>query len=279
MIRVFRPSKQSMYNIYADFNIEENDDRYVINISVHNRDEKGEIDFKSDIDIVKEDYKGGVYSVRLFSWTNGADPSNLVITTSRNGKILSVGNEKDSSGQYTLLKFYITDDMKDIYIYTTKCDINEEYFGNIRLEHIDTGRKYVYNSTSLLASVCDELNEKLKKWLPKRVLQSTLSTNTSLSYMEGQIDVLYKIIGKLIEKTGIDVSEYQKVLDAVEQESSVNLKGVNSIADDMIKEKGFVRKEQRRYYNQLENISNNNINSENSNTGVGDNTETIENEK
>ena len=102
--------------------------------------------------------------------------------------------------------------------------------------------------TTLISKV-EEAGFKVEKWyLKKQTVCDLIDPYDSLSYLEGQVDVLYKIIDMLIEKTGVDVGEYQELLNNIDRYSVVNVKTLDKINSEIITDKAKVRSIQKGYY-------------------------------
>ena len=102
--------------------------------------------------------------------------------------------------------------------------------------------------TTLISKV-EEAGSKVEKWyLKKQTVCDLIDPYDSLSYLEGQIDVLSKIINMLIEKTGLNVEEYQEILDSIDRYSVINVKTLDKINSEIATDKAKVRSIQKEYY-------------------------------
>lgn len=201
------------------------------------------------VTINKNDYSGGLYS----------------ITSSRTGDKLGIHispkyTKREVSKPFmwdddvcNLVRFYITDDLQNMYIYLYYNDTSTDTLGNLPIESVDLGVNYSVDE--LFFSKCSEIHEKMTKWNAKIDLQNKVNDYNSISYLEGQLDVLYKIVEKLIEKTGTDVSEYKELLDSVDSNSVLTLKDIKVVTGDILDDKSNVRKAQTEYYKVLKGLS------------------------
>ena len=102
--------------------------------------------------------------------------------------------------------------------------------------------------TTLLSLVPDAQHKKDIWFLKKRYIQNLLDPYESIAYLEGQVDVLSKVINLLIEKTGLDVGEYKTVLEDIDKHTVIDVKTLDKIKSEISKDKANVRNIQRAYY-------------------------------
>lgn len=100
-----------------------------------------------------------------------------------------------------------------------------------------------------LISQSEEATLKKEAWrLKGKCIKPMLDPCESIAYLEGQVDVLTKIIKMLVSKTGIDIGEYKDTLNSIEQASLINVKPLDMINADILKDKSVVREVQKKYY-------------------------------
>lgn len=251
---VYRPkfidsSKFIGSSVYVVYSFDESDDSISFGFKLISMFDSSKVYSDRVVTINKKEYSGGLYS----------------ITSSRTGDKLGVHIFPKYAGRNVsrpflldddvcnLVRFYITDDLQNMYIYLYYHDTSTDVLGNLPIETVDLG---VNNSVDgLFFSKCPEVREKMTKWNAKINLQNKVNAYNSISYLEGQLDVLYKIVEKLIEKTGIDVSEYKELLDSVDSSSVLTLKDVKVVTEDILDDKSNVRKAQIEYYKVLKDSS------------------------
>ena len=91
-----------------------------------------------------------------------------------------------------------------------------------------------------------------KPWkIKKETLGDSIDPRTSITYLENQVDVLYKIIELLISATNIDVSQYREILDAVDTYSTLNINSTEKILNKINRDKAFIRQKQKEYHDNL----------------------------
>jgi hypothetical protein len=104
----------------------------------------------------------------------------------------------------------------------------------------------------ILFELVPETVDITKAWyIKKETLGDSIDTRTSVTYLENQVDVLYKIIEKLIAATNIDVSEYADILDAVDKTSVMNINSIEKIVNKINRDKKYIRTKQKEYHDKL----------------------------
>lgn len=89
-------------------------------------------------------------------------------------------------------------------------------------------------------------------WLAKKEsVGDTLDVKSSVSYLESQIDILYKII----ENSGIDISNYKEIFDAVDKTSCLKVKDNAHIVNELLTNKQLVRTRQKIYRKKLSELN------------------------
>ena len=100
-----------------------------------------------------------------------------------------------------------------------------------------------------LINLSEEASIKRDAWLlEKQCITPLIDPYESAAYLEGQVDVLSKIVKLLIEKTGLDIGEYKEIMDSIDSNSLIGVKPLDIINSDIIKDKGRVREVQKKYY-------------------------------
>ena len=102
--------------------------------------------------------------------------------------------------------------------------------------------------TTLLSLVPEALAAKNRWFLKKKYIQNLLDPYESIAYLEGQVDVLSKIIGILIEKTGVDVGDYKTILQDIDKNNVIDVKTLDKIRSELSEDKAKVRNIQKAYY-------------------------------
>ena len=161
--------------------------------------------------------------------------------------LYSKGYDEKDRGSERFVSLYITKDGQDIYIHPF-FRLNNRIYNNTKFTHIE---KPLINSNhiGMLLSSCQEFRDYYNKWcIKKETIDPTVDISKSASYLEAEIDVLYKIIELLLEKTEIDASEYQPVIDAVARHNVLDIKNINKLNSELDEDKEHVRKIQEMFY-------------------------------
>ena len=195
----------------------------------------------------KNEYKNTIADITCLKKKVEAPYDLLIITRKANRVVAPVTTPTN----YRLLPYatiFITDDITWIIprVRLTNTsnkfdnsEYSEEYFGTRTTQQV-------------LFSHCPEAKLISDKWyVKKEALSDSIDVNTSISYLENQVDVLYKILNKLIEKTGIDVSEYQDIINSVDKNSSLNINSLEKVNNKISKNKKHIRDRQKVYYRML----------------------------
>ena len=145
------------------------------------------------------------------------------------------------------LSLYITKDKQDIYIHPFfrfhSNAVDQEGYRYIEKDIIDS------DHLAMMTSSCQELKDHIDKWnLKKNTLDPNIDISKSATYLETEVDALYKIIGILLEKTKTDVPEYQPIIEAVERHNVLNIKSLNKLVAEIDEDKQNIRKQQEVYY-------------------------------
>ena len=101
---------------------------------------------------------------------------------------------------------------------------------------------------TLLSLVPEAYNKKDIWYLKHQHIKSLIDPLSSIAYLEDQVDILYKIINILLEKTNTDVSEYKQILDTVDQYSVSKIKSLDKINSEIKEDKSKIRAIQKEYY-------------------------------
>jgi len=161
--------------------------------------------------------------------------------------LYDVGYSIKDIGSLRFLSLYITKNKQDIYIhpffYINPDSINKDGYQYIEKEMINS------DHLSMLTSSCQELREYIEKWnMKKFILNPNIDISKSATYLETEVDTLYKIINILLDKIKIDVSEYQPIIDAVERNNVLNIKNLEKLVSEIDEDKQNIRKQQKIYY-------------------------------
>lgn len=251
---VYRPkfidsSKFIGSSVYVLYSFSESDDGIHFGFKLVSMFDSSKVYSDRVVNINKKGYSGGLFSITS---SRTGDKYGVHIYPKYTSRKVSKPFSWDVD-VCNLVRFYITDDLQDMYIYLYYNDTSTTTLGDLPIETVDLG----VNSSvdELFFSKCPEIQEKMTGWNAKIDLQNRVNAYNSISYLEGQLDVLYKIVEKLIEKTGTDVSEYQELLNSVDTNSVLTLKDVKVVTKDILNDKSNVRKAQTEYYNVLNDSS------------------------
>lgn len=161
--------------------------------------------------------------------------------------VYSKGYSEKDRGSERFVSLYITKNMQDIYIHPF-FRLNNRIYDNTKFTHIEKPL-IDSNHIEMLLSSCQEFRDYYNKWcIKKETIDPTVDVSKSASYLEAEIDVLYKIIELLLEKTEIDASEYQPVIDAVARHNVLDIKNINKLVSEIDEDKANVRKRQEMFY-------------------------------
>ncbi len=236
---------------YAEYNVKETTDIVSFYFKVIDMNDSTKIYYDNTVNINKRDYAGGIYTITL-DFRDRDNPSLMLIPhlTKRNS---GIGRYMTDNNINNLIRFYITDDMQDLYVYFYYYNQNETEIAGAAIIDIEPDKYYSANHA--FVSNCPELQKKMPYWNAKVDLQNKVVAFNSISYLEDQVDILYKIIQLLVEKTDIDISEYQDILNSIETNNVVNLKSISVIKKDIDEDKANVRKAQKEYYEQIHKLN------------------------
>lgn len=236
---------------YAEYNIKETNDIVSFYFKVVDMNDSTKIYYDNTVDINKKDCVGGVYTITL-DFRNCDNPSLMLIPHLTKRKS-SISRYMPDNNINNLIRFYITDDMQDLYVYFYYYNQNETEIADTTI--IDLESDKYYSADHAFVSNCPELQKKMPYWNAKVDLQNKVVALNSISYLEDQVDILYKIIQLLIKKTGVDISEYQDILNSIETNNVVSLKSISAIKKDIDEDKANVRKAQKEYYEQIQKLN------------------------
>ena len=130
---------------------------------------------------------------------------------------------------------------------------------NIKIENEDNSMSF---SDALLMSV--ENQEKVLVDIQKRKLLTSIAPNESLSGLEAQVDLLSQIVVSLVAELKPEVPEiYKKICNETPIEefeevlakvSTGTLKNAKELLTEMEKQKGKIRENQKRYFEQRQQV-------------------------
>ena len=87
-------------------------------------------------------------------------------------------------------------------------------------------------------------------WLLKQeIIGNIVDTSKSITYLESQIDILYKCVQKLMIAANIDNTDFNDIFAAVNENSVLAIKGTDKILDEIRTDKARIREIQKEYYN------------------------------
>lgn len=239
------------YNKYQDsisveYTFTENDTTLVVSFGILDKTDDSKLYCSKTFNLAKEEYKGGVYSFFLMDrYTDSLDIELVPYMTDRKSAV-PVAYDGNT---VNLVRFYITESMNDVYVFLYVVDADTQETNGLKIEEVPCG--ILKSSTRALMSQCPELKSKFEYWKLRYELKLNLDVSNTITYLENQIDVLYQVVEKLIQKANLDVSEYAEILNAVKINSVTTVKSNESIRDDIVKDKSNVREAQKVYYEKL----------------------------
>lgn len=238
------PKYSDTLNINYSFT--ENESTLEIFIDVLDNQNDTKLYCSKTFNISKEEYKGGVYTLFIMDrYTDCLDIEIVPYATDRKST-LPIAYDGNT---LSLVRFYITEDTKDSYIFIYGLDKEITEIDGNKIEEVPLG--ILGSSTRAIMSKCPELKRKFDYWKLRYELKLKADVSNTITYLEGQIDVLYQIIDKLIKVSNVDVSEYAEILNAVATNSVLTVKSPENIRDDIVKDKSNIRKAQKLYYTAL----------------------------
>lgn len=196
----------------------------------------------------KNEFKGIVTSINVFK-KKFESPYNLLVLTRKYNRVAAPMSTPVNSKSCDVGTLYISEDNTVWIVPRIRLSENSHKFDNCEYSEEVFGER---TTQQVLFEHCPEAKIVADKWyIKKEALSDSIDVNSSISYLENQVDVLYKILNKIIEKTGIDVSEYQEILTEVERASSLNINTLTDVKDKINKNKGYIRGRQQAYYRML----------------------------
>jgi hypothetical protein len=152
-----------------------------------------------------------------------------------------------SVGEFSFARVYFGNDT--IYV-IPRFNFKDTYTTNGETILMDFNGK---SSQEVLFTISPSALNIRNKWVVKKEsVGDMLDVKSSISYLESQVDLLYKII----EKSGIDISEYKNIFDAVDRTSCLKVKDENHIINEMLTNKQLVRTRQELYRRKLKELNN-----------------------
>ena len=240
----FNYLKNTLINQYKDIRLKvsETESDVVIKVTFEYKT-KALGEYSLEEKFKKSEYKNSVLEVTLLK-NNTLSPYNELLLLRKFCRVQAPISSSDNSRCFWCASMFITDDT--IYVVPRiRLTSTSNIFDNS--EHIDTSFENL-TPQKVLFNFCSEAKAIAEKWHAKKIYLGDIDVNSSISYLENQVDVLYKIIEKIVEKTGVDVSEYKDVLDAVENSSSLKVNTIEKITSKLNRDKALVRHCQEEYY-------------------------------
>lgn len=195
----------------------------------------------------KDEYKNTICDI-TFMKRKLENPYELMLLTRKANRLSAPMSSPTTSRLCPYATVFITDDI--VYIVPrVRLTLNSNKFDNSEYTSIDFGEKTTQQV--LFEYVPEAKTVQDKFFIKKEALGDSIDPYSSISYLENQVDVLYKIIDKLIDKTGIDVSEYSGILSEVAVNSSLNINSLEKTESKIHKGKSYIRKRQEAYYRML----------------------------
>jgi hypothetical protein len=146
-------------------------------------------------------------------------------------------------GDINLARLYISEDMKDVCIYLYFPAPNVLGCTNIEVKD-DPAISSFY-----LFQYCESAKKIYDNWMTKQtIIGNPIDMSKSITYLESQVDILYKILNSIVAKTNIDVSEFKSVIDAIDANSVLNIKTQDKIVEELNTDKAEIRRLQKQYY-------------------------------
>ena len=238
----------SRVNQYRDISISATETEDTLTIKAHFTPSAS---YMSEYDIektfYKSEFKDTVTDLTLIK-KKIENPYELMVLTRKYNRVVAPLVAPVNGRLLPYATVFITDDTVWI-IPRVRLTINSNKFDNCEYSEEDFGDK---TTQQVLFDHCPEAKAVADKWyIKKEALSDSIDVNSSISYLENQVDVLYKILDQLIEKTGIDVEEYKDIMNEVNVNSSLTVNSLEKVASKISKNKKQIRDRQKAYYRML----------------------------
>ena len=194
------------------------------------------------VNLYKDQHAGRINTIKV---SNIDDKFSYVYYTT-NFKRSSDGGTTPSNYELNVARVWMSENTEDIVVYL--------YFNVGNTPIYDEGiidyqvvEKEVDQKTTFF-KYCPEAYDIYKNWVVKsQIIGNPIDPSDSLSYLEEQVDILQDIVLQLVAKAGLDISNYQAILDKSSEYNVVKVKSAAKLMKEL-DNKARMRSAQKAYY-------------------------------
>ncbi len=199
--------------------------------------------------INKEIYRGQIIMISLYRESQLSDRFTKIAYSAKYNKLSGTLSTPRDLAKFNAATVWIPYDVNEPIIILPQIRTKPE--GN-RIEGLDYEEiELVNKDTAQLTLFTLSEDAKMKKdlWeLKKQYISDLIDPYETITYLEGQVDVLSKVINIILDKTGIDAGEYKEILKTIDDNNVISVKPLDRINSELLTSKHKVRNLQKEYY-------------------------------